>query len=149
MSSQEDSDPCRFGEVCWLEIPVKDPSRALPFYREVFGWDCKDEGLDSKDPGVMKIFFFSSKGGNTQGCFMHVEPNNFLATSLAPMNENKERWAVTTTFAVASVDETLRKVEQSGGRVYLPKRAIGGDMGFYGRFVDTEGSVHGVHSMKE
>jgi hypothetical protein len=100
-----------------LEIPIKDSHRALPFYRDVFGWDCKEDGQVAGDPGVLKRFFFSR--GNTNGCFLLVEPPNFLAPSLAPSNEKKERWAVITTFAVENIGDTLAKIERAGGNVYL------------------------------
>lgn len=102
-----------------MEIPIKDPDRALSFYRGVFGWDCNEEGQDSPaDPGVLKRYFFSSKTKSTNGCFIQVEPKNLLAPSLAPNNETKERWAVINSFAVENIDNTLDNIERIGGRVY-------------------------------
>jgi predicted enzyme related to lactoylglutathione lyase len=110
-------DLSQIGEICWLDIPIKDSKRALPFYQDVFDWECKDaEGEVSREPGVLKRFFFSK--GKTNGCFQLVEPENFVAPSLTPLNENKERWAVITSFAVEGIDDTLAKVERAGGNVY-------------------------------
>ena len=106
----------KLGEICWLEIPVKDTNRAISFYREVFGWDCRDEGQASDEPGVLKTYFFGK--GNTHGCFLHVEPQNFLSQSLAPKNEDKERWALNIALNVDSVDAALPKIEQAGGTLY-------------------------------
>lgn len=41
----------------------------------------------------------------------------------------------------------LSKVEAAGGRILLPKTAIGAN-GFMAHFTDTEGNKVGLHSMK-
>lgn len=39
------------------------------------------------------------------------------------------------------------KIEANGGKILLPKTAIGPDMGFYAIFTDTEGNKLGLHSL--
>ena len=42
---------------------------------------------------------------------------------------------------------SLRKVEQAGGKIIMPKTTIGGN-GFMAHFIDTEGNRVALHSMK-
>ena len=44
---------------------------------------------------------------------------------------------------VASIDEHLKKIEQNGGKIVMPKIAAG-DLGLYARVQDTEGNVIGL-----
>lgn len=44
---------------------------------------------------------------------------------------------------VPSVDDYLKKVEEAGGKVVMPKMQVG-DMGLYARVTDTEGNVIGI-----
>jgi predicted enzyme related to lactoylglutathione lyase len=101
----------------WLEIPVTDINRARAFYEKVFGWTCQDEGKDSKEPGVSKIYFFS-KGGDFNGAFLVVDSEGLLAPAISPTGNGKDRWSVVTTFAVENVDAALQKVQDAGGKVY-------------------------------
>jgi predicted enzyme related to lactoylglutathione lyase len=44
---------------------------------------------------------------------------------------------------VASIDDTLKKVQRAGGKVVTPNTAIPG-MGAYARVTDSEGNVVGL-----
>ena len=154
----------------WLEIPVKDLNRAKAFYEKVFGWTYQDEGKDFKEPGVSKLYFFSK--GDFNGAFLVLDSEELLAPAISPAGNGKDRWSVVSTFAVENVNAALQKVEDAGGKIYRyvcprvqdnshgtriqiddvdldrPRIDIDNNMGFYGRFVDPEGNVHGVHSMR-
>ena len=91
--------------VVHFEIYTDDPEGVQPFYRDVFGWEFKKfEGGpveywlvttgDDKDPGI--------NGG-----------------ILRP-REGQSPGTINT-IAVASLDETLKKIEQEGGSVCVPK----------------------------
>jgi len=41
----------------------------------------------------------------------------------------------------------LGRVEGAGGKVILPKTAVGGNRGFIALFIDTEGNKVGFHSI--
>jgi predicted enzyme related to lactoylglutathione lyase len=100
----------------WLEIPVKDLNRAKAFYEKVFGWTYKDEGKDSNEPGVSKLYFFSK--GDFNGAFLVVDSEELLAPAISPAGNGKDRWSVVTTFAVENVGAALQKVEDAGGKIY-------------------------------
>jgi predicted enzyme related to lactoylglutathione lyase len=50
-------------------------------------------------------------------------------------------------FSVADIEETLKKVESSGGKRIENKKSIG-QYGFMAVFEDTEGNRVALHSMK-
>jgi len=47
---------------------------------------------------------------------------------------------------VPSVDEFIKKIENEGGKVLLPKTAVPG-VGYYAYFKDTEGNTLGIAQM--
>ena len=91
-----------------FEIYTDDPEAVQPFYRDVFDWTFqKFEGGaidywlvttgDDKEPGI--------NGGMTR-------PRK--GQSPGTLN----------TVAVKSLDQTIKKVEQAGGKICVPKMAI-------------------------
>ena len=94
--------------VTHFEIYTGDPKAVQPFYQDVFGWKfIKFEGGpieywlvttgDDKDPGI--------NGGMTR-------PRE----GQSPETIN--------TIAVKSLDQTIKKIEQRGGKICVPKIAI-------------------------
>jgi len=94
--------------VTHFEIYTNDPQAVQPFYQDVFGWKFnKFEGGpieywlvmtgDDKEPGI--------NGGMTR-------PRE--GQSPGTLN----------TVAVKSLDQTMRKIEQRGGKICVPKMAI-------------------------
>ena len=58
--------------------------------------------------------------GHTNGGFVKVEPEDFLSAALHPNNdEKKKKLSVRNTVTVDSVDESLKKVEEAGGKLYM------------------------------
>ncbi|KAE8450073.1 hypothetical protein EG329_006854 [Mollisiaceae sp. DMI_Dod_QoI] len=86
------------------------------------------------------------KHASTNGSFVKVQPENFLSPALHPDNPEKNRVALRVTITVESVDKKLEEIEKAGGKLYLPKKAIPGNMGFVVYFTDTEGNVMGLWS---
>jgi hypothetical protein len=109
--------------VVHFEIPVDDPERARKFYANVFGWDI------------------GSWGG----------PADYWIASTGPRDEPGIDGALTrrsSTWAplhvhVTSLDETVRKLQEAGGKVMAPKASIPG-VGFVAYCRDSEGNVLGV-----
>ncbi|MBI4021678.1 MAG: VOC family protein [Candidatus Aenigmarchaeota archaeon] len=118
-------------KVVHFEIPVDNPARAKKFYEKTFGWkvdevpgmpywmattvDVDKQTRMPKEPGAINGGFFKRQGGERPVVIIDVK----------------------------SVDAYLKKVQAAGGRVTLPKQTVG-DMGFYARFVDTEGNEVGL-----
>ena len=113
--------------VVHFEIFASDVERARRFYERVFGWKFnKFEGGpieywlvttgDDKDPGI--------NGGMTR-------PRE--GQSPGTLN----------TVAVKSLDQTMRKVEQRGGKICVPKMAIP-KVGWLAYAADPAGNVFGI-----
>jgi uncharacterized protein len=116
-------------KVSWFELSADDPKRAMTFYEKVFGWKFqKLEGGDywlatagdEKEPGI-------------NGAIMPRKPKS---------------QPVVNTINVTNIDEAIKKIEQNGGKVVVPKMdvAMAGTLAY---FVDTEGVMHGVLQPKE
>jgi len=113
--------------VTHFEIYTDDPETVQPFYQDVFGWKFQkfEDGAmgywlvttgDDKDPGI--------NGGMTQ-------PRQ--GQSSGTLN----------TMAVESLDRTISKIEQRGGRICVPKMAIP-NVGWLAYAEDSAGNVFGI-----
>ena len=119
--------------ISWFEIPVKDFNRAKTFYETIL-----DTAMQPVEAMGMKSAFFPAdlEKGGIGGCIIEgqgYEPAN--KGSLIYLNGGED------------LSVPLSKVKQSGGKVVLPKTAIGPN-GFMAHFEDTEGNKVGFHSMK-
>lgn len=116
--------------INWFEIPAMDFERAKKFYETVLG-----EPLKLPFPG-MKYAMLPHEGGGVGGGLM--EEDGFVPLGGGPMiylNGGED------------LSVPLSRVEAAGGKILLPKTAIGGN-GFMARFLDTEGNLLALHSMK-
>jgi predicted enzyme related to lactoylglutathione lyase len=112
--------------VVHFEIYTDDPKAVQPFYQDVFGWKFKkfDGPIeywlvttgDDKDPGI--------NGGLTR-------PRE--GQSPGTLN----------TIAVGSLDETIKKIEQQGGNICVPKMAIPG-VGWLAYAQDPAKNIFGI-----
>ncbi|KAG4428787.1 hypothetical protein IFR05_015727 [Cadophora sp. M221] len=89
--------------------------------------------------------------GRMNGGFVRVAPEDFLSAALHPENseegKGKKKLSVRNTITVDSVDETMKKVEEAGGELYIPKVELPNKMGFVAYFTDSEKNVVGLWSM--
>jgi hypothetical protein len=117
----------KMNRVTHFEIYSEDPEAVQPFYRDVFGWKFhKFEGGpseywlvttgDDKEPGI--------NGGMTR-------PRE--GQSAGTLN----------TVAVKSLDQTMKKLEQRGGKMSVPKMAIP-TVGWLAYAADPAGNVFGI-----
>jgi predicted enzyme related to lactoylglutathione lyase len=113
--------------VVHFEIYTDKPEAVQPFYENVFGWKFKKfEGGpmeywlvttgDDKDPGI--------NGGLTR-------PRE----GQQPVTLN--------TLAVESLDQTIKKIEDRGGKICVPKMAIP-KVGWLAYAEDPDGNVFGI-----
>ncbi|KAL7786258.1 hypothetical protein V8C37DRAFT_392720 [Trichoderma ceciliae] len=138
MSSTEEC----YGQICWLTIPVVDIDRARAFYAEIFSWEINPNGVPNSRPGVKELYFFN-QGKTLHGAFYVMEDGfHVINHSLG----SQDAISIHPSFNVKNCKETLDKVEELGGKAQLPKTEIGGDMGFYARFIDTENNLIGIWS---
>ncbi len=111
--------------VVHFEIPVTDIDRSIAFYQEVFGWTFqKWDGPE--------VYYLISTG-----------PKDQPGIDGGLLKKRDPRQPMANTIQVESVDDTIRLVEQHGGKCCMPKMAIPG-VGWLAYFNDPEGNTHGV-----
>lgn len=113
--------------VVHFEIYTDDPEAVRPFYQDVFGWKVKKfEGGpieywlvttgDDKEPGVNGGFARPREG---------------------------QRPGTLNTIAVASLDHSIKEIENHDGKICVPKMAIPG-VGWLAYAEDPAGNVFGM-----
>lgn len=115
----------------WFEIPVADMERGKAFYEAVFG-----EKLTVVDMGHRLMAMFPMEMGVPGIGGALVKEETFVPSRAGSM----------VYFAVADITAALDRVVAQGGRILVPKTAIG-EYGYCGYFVDSEGNRVGLHSM--
>ncbi len=110
------------GRVVHFEIPVDDPERAARLYSDALGWQA------SKWEGPVEYWLVTTGPADEPGIDGALTPRGGRATT----------W--TNTVDVASVDETLEKVQAAGGKVLAPRMAVPG-VGWAAYCEDTEGNT--------
>lgn len=119
--------------INWFEIPVKNFDKAKKFYETILSAD-----MQLMEAMGMKSAFFPAEmeTGGIGGCIIQgqgYEP--LLNGTLVYLNGGED------------LGTPLSKVEAAGGKILLPKTAIGHN-GFMAHFTDTEGNKVGLHSIK-
>jgi predicted enzyme related to lactoylglutathione lyase len=118
----EDRDP-RHGSIVHVEVPAPDLDEASDFYARIFGWQT----VAGHESGY-RFFRSGSLGGGFD----------------RDMKPSEEGCVVV--VAVDDIEETLRQVEEAGGKTVKTKTAIGGEMGYYAYFRDPAGNRLGIWS---
>ncbi len=119
--------------INWFEIPVKNLSNAKKFYETILGAE-----MHVMEAMGMKSAFFAAdlQKGAIGGCIIE-----------GPGYEPANKGSVVYLNGGEDLSVPLSKVEEAGGKIILPKTAIGHN-GFMAYFEDTEGNKVGLHSRK-
>ena len=112
--------------VIHFEIPASDPERAANFYRKAFGWKIE------KWPGPMEYWLVTTGPEGTPG----------INGGLTRPREGQSAGTLNT-VAVESLDQTMKKIEQRGGKICVPKMAIP-KVGWLAYAEDPAGNVFGI-----
>ncbi|MGZ4885801.1 MAG: VOC family protein, partial [Halobacteriota archaeon] len=113
------------GRVMWFELPVDDPKRAIAFYEQVFGWTIV------KWEGPFDYWEVTTGPDNEPGINGAIVPRRMPEQVTA------------NTVSVASVDEVTKTIEETGGKVIVPKQTVPGE-GYLVYCADPERNVFGV-----
>src|SRR5439155_26322765 len=94
--------------VIHFEIYTEDPEAVQPFYRDVFGWKVKKfEG------GPIEYWLVTTGDGKNPG----------INGGLARPRQGQSPGTINT-IAVPSLDQSIKKIEERGGKICVPKREI-------------------------
>lgn len=115
--------------VVHFEIHAENPQRAIKFYEAVLDWQISQWG--GQDYWLVKT------GPDDQpGIDGAILPRRGIIDGEAVI-------AYVCTVNVASLDETIAKVESNGGAIALPKMPVP-TVGWLAYFKDTEGNIFGA-----
>lgn len=109
----------------WFDIPVTDMERAVKFY----------EGITEQKLQRMKV------GPDRETALFESDGCLFKSPEDQPSHSGTRVYF----GATPSVAEWLARVNAAGGKVLVPRTAIGGDRGFFAYFEDSEGNRVGLH----
>ncbi len=118
-------------KVVHFEIPVDDRERATEFYRSVFEWDLVH---------IPEMQYTMVGTVPTDDNQMPTEPG---AINGGLMQRSEQASSPVITIDVGSIDDSMKKVEASGGSVVTPRTPIPG-MGAFAYFKDSEGNTMGL-----
>ena len=120
--------------IVHFEIPVDDLERARGFY-SIFGWNLQDWPMPDGSTYI---------GVHTtpidEKTHMPLKPG---AINGGIMKRNAMAKTPIVAVQVASIDDTVQKIEEAGGSVVMPKMDMMG-MGFYCYVTDLDGNVIGL-----
>lgn len=116
--------------INWFELPATNFKRAVEFYNKVLSTE-----LQYVESNGLQMGFLPHSQGGVGGCVTHG-------------NGNKPQQEGTLVYLNGGDDLAvpLAKIEKAGGKVVMPKTAIG-ENGFMAIFLDTEGNRVAIHSM--
>ncbi len=118
--------------INWFEIPVKNFNRAKTFYATIYNMDISEMPHPEFKYGMLP---YSQSDKGIGGAIVEgkgYEPSQI--GTLIYLNGGDD------------LSLPLSKVEKAGGKIVLPKTAIGPN-GFMAHFIDTEGNKMAFHSM--
>ena len=110
-----------------FNISASDSGRAKEFYEELFDWKFRQLSAP------MNYYLIETRD---------LDGNPGVGGGLAK-REDPEQTGITSFIGVASLDDSLKKVEELGGRVVQPKQALPG-WGYMAMCTDTENNLFGL-----
>jgi len=112
--------------VTHFEIYTADPEAVQPFYRDVFGWKFE------KFEGPFAYWLITTGPDNEPG----------INGGLTRPREGQSPGTLNT-IAVSSFEQTIKKIEQRGGKICVPKMVIP-KIGWLAYAEDPAGNVFGI-----
>ena len=119
--------------INWFQIPASDITRAKTFYETICGFSL--EKLEVPSTVEMWSFPADRQSGEVGGAVVAAEGAVPSATGTAVFLNGDPDLQV-----------MLDRVEGAGGKIVVPKTAIGMDAGYFAMIADTEGNTVGLHS---
>ena len=115
--------------LCWTDIPVNNLDRAIQFYSAVLGTAVIKQSMPGSDFGLLP-----HANESVSGCLVQMEDN-----------KPSEHGPLVYLSVEGRLDDAVRAVQKSGGKVLKDKHPIG-PYGFRAVIRDTEGNRIALHS---
>lgn len=110
--------------VIYFEIPSADPDSNRRFYEQAFGWQFQQWGFAA--------YWMANTGSEHQP-----------GINGAVMQELGPEQSVINTIGVDDIDAAIAKIQQAGGRIMKPKKAIPA-VGWIAFFTDPDDNLFGI-----
>jgi len=120
----------KMNPVVHFEMPAVDRKRAADFYTKVFGWDMQILGPEMGNYILATTTDSTDKGPKNPGA---INGGFFEKT------KDKSTHYPLITISVDDIEEHIKKIKNSGGKVFGKPIDIPG-VGLYVPFVDSEGN---------
>lgn len=108
----------RGGRIAWMDLAVPDASAARDFYREVVGWSVRDVEMEDAGERYADFYMLCDDGSLAAGV-RHARGRN---VGLPPV------WMIH--LPVGDLAESLRRVEEEGGRILRTMQGDDGELAF-------------------
>lgn len=117
--------------VSWFEIPAINFQQAVDFYNQIYGIE-----MEKNFDGNYAMAFFPAEKGI--GGAIVAGPGSTPSDTgpLIYLNAGKD------------LNIILKRIEQAGGRIVMPKTMINEESGYFAIFIDSEGNKLALHSKK-
>jgi predicted enzyme related to lactoylglutathione lyase len=121
-------------QAVWIEIPVKNLERAMQFYQAVFGLEPGEVSADDVRRTV------TLDDGMARG-------NPIISLNQTRNFEPRNQGTLIYLGCGEDMTERLERTEPAGGRIVAGKTSLG-SAGCFASFLDTEGNVLALYSVK-
>lgn len=112
--------------IVHFDVPAEDIQRAKIFYEKLFEWKIEPV------PGPMEYY----------NIFTHDENGKeSIGGGMGKRGQPEQK--ITNYIGVPSIDEYIKRVQDIGGKIIMPKTTIPG-FGYLATFLDTEGNTLGL-----
>ncbi|HPR41713.1 MAG TPA: VOC family protein [Candidatus Methanofastidiosa archaeon] len=109
-------------EFVHFDLPAEDLERAAKFYSEIFGWRFEKLSMD---------YYFITQGDSEGALKGGMGKRGALGQQM------------TNFIGVKGIDEYIKRIEDAGGKIIVPKQAVPG-WGHMATCQDTEGNTFGL-----
>jgi predicted enzyme related to lactoylglutathione lyase len=120
--------------VVHFEMPAVDKKRTADFYSKVFGWQMNQMGDEMGGYLLADTTESDDKGPKNPGA---------INGGFFDRKDDELSRAPHIVIAVDNIDESIKAVEEAGGKIMGEKMDIPG-IGLYVSILDTEGNVVGI-----
>ena len=113
--------------IIHFEIPATDVEKVKQFYAGLFGWKIE------KYPGPMEYWMIQTVPVDENGMPQRPGVNGGMVKKELPEQKPVNY------ISVESIDESIEKVKQLGGKIVTPKQEIP-NVGWIAKAIDPEGN---------